>query len=79
MDLPHLIKTQLCKHGLISSVFDSGIIQKRDDLENPRQEPKADFSFCPGIFLIEAISEQEEVLVMLHIIDNMATAFFVIE
>ena len=34
---------------------------------------------CSGIFLIEASSEQEEVLVMLHIIDNIATAFFVIE
>ena len=78
MDLPHL-KTQLCKLGLISSVFDSGIIRKRDDLENPRQKAKLEFSFCSGIFLIEAISEQEEVLVMLHIIDNMATAFFVIE
>ena len=34
---------------------------------------------CSGIFLIEASSEQEEVLVMLHIIDNIATTFFVME
>ena len=37
--------------------------------------------FCPGIFLIEASTEhdQEEVLVMLHVIDNIAIAYHMIE
>ena len=36
---------------------------------------------CSGIFLIEASTEhdQEEVLVMLHVIDNIAIAYHMIE
>ena len=73
---------QLLSFISISMVFIStGGSERVNQFGNSTEQNHQTVLFCPGIFLIEASTEhdQEEVLVMLHVIDNIAIAYHMIE